>query len=557
MTVQWHNKVGVLLAALLVFSSPQVALADQQNDQGYIARDEGVKGFFDAISSVMKKPVVISKIAARKKISGEFDLSRPPKVLGAVAEQLSLIWYDDGQAIYIYDASEIRNTVIVLRNTSFNVIKSFLKDSGLYDERYPLRSDNRNSTFYVSGPPIYIDLISNAAKFLDQKSDGYDGRENLAVIPLFNTFVEDREYRYRDQKIIIPGISSVVNRIMSNGASPGGSVQVTPRKVVPTASAEDEMLLGSFPEGGANEQAIQQLDSQVRTPPTGNGMSIISDPGSNSLLVRGSAEQVAYIRNLVHSLDIAKRHIELSVWIVDLQKDAFENLGVQWTGNLNVGSNLGISLNGGTSTIDGASFMVTALALSEKKKANIVSRPMLLTQENIPAIFDNSRTFYSKLVGERTAQLESVTYGTLVSVLPRFTESGEIEMMLNVEDGNQYDDTRMTADDLPEVGRTNISTVARVPRGKSLLIGGYTRDEETKVEGKIPFLGDLPWVGSLFRYKRDRTSNMVRVFLIQPREIEAPLSPDAHTLIGEMKDDFSSNRLQNWMVNYLDSQKWR
>nr|WP_279051155.1 type III secretion system outer membrane ring subunit SctC [Cedecea davisae] len=554
MTVQWHHKVGVFLAALLVFSSPHLAFANQLNEQGYIARDEGIKGFFDALSSVMKKPVVISKIAARKKISGEFDVSRPPKVLGAVAEQLSLIWYDDGQAIYIYDSSEIRNSVIVLRNTSFNVVKSFLKDSGLYDERYPLRSDNRNATFYVSGPPIYIDLISNAAKFLDQKSDGYDGRENLAVIPLFNTFVEDREYRYRDEKIIIPGISSVVNRIMSNGASPGGSVQVTPKKKA--AAGEDEMLLGSFPEGGVNEQGVQVLDSQVHTPTTGNGMSIISDPGSNSLLVRGSAEQVAYIRNLVHSLDIAKRHIELSVWIVDLQKEAFDNLGVQWTGNLNLGSNLGVSLNGGASTIDGASFMVTALALSEKKKANIVSRPMLLTQENIPAIFDNSRTFYSKLVGERTAQLESVTYGTLVSVLPRFTERGEIEMMLNVEDGNQFDDTRVTADDLPEVGRTTISTVARVPRGKSLLIGGYTRDEDTKVEGKIPLLGDLPWVGSLFRYKRDRTSNMVRVFLIQPREIEAPLSPDANTLIGEMKEDFSSDRLQNWMVNYLDSQKW-
>lgn len=554
MTVQWHHKVGVFLAALLVFSSPHLAFANQLNEQGYIARDEGIKGFFDALSSVMKKPVVISKIAARKKISGEFDVSRPPKVLGAVAEQLSLIWYDDGQAIYIYDSSEIRNSVIVLRNTSFNVVKSFLKDSGLYDERYPLRSDNRNATFYVSGPPIYIDLISNAAKFLDQKSDGYDGRENLAVIPLFNTFVEDREYRYRDEKIIIPGISSVVNRIMSNGASPGGSVQVTPKKKA--AAGEDEMLLGSFPEGGVNEQGVQVLDSQVHTPTTGNGMSIISDPGSNSLLVRGSAEQVAYIRNLVHSLDIAKRHIELSVWIVDLQKEAFDNLGVQWTGNLNLGSNLGVSLNGGASTIDGASFMVTALALSEKKKANIVSRPMLLTQENIPAIFDNSRTFYSKLVGERTAQLESVTYGTLVSVLPRFTERGEIEMMLNVEDGNQFDDTRVTADDLPEVGRTTISTVARVPRGKSLLIGGYTRDEDTKVEGKIPLLGDLPWVGSLFRYKRDRTSNMVRVFLIQPREIEAPLRPDANTLIGEMKEDFSSDRLQNWMVNYLDSQKW-
>lgn len=42
---------------------------------------------------------------------------------------------------------------------------------------------------------------------------------------------------------------------------------------------------------------------------------------------------------------------------------------------------------------------------------------------------------------------------------------------------------------LPEVGRTNISTIARVPRGKSLLIGGYTRDESSEGEAKIPLLG--------------------------------------------------------------------
>ncbi|MGL5967292.1 MAG: type III secretion system outer membrane ring subunit SctC [Kluyvera sp.] len=553
MTFNKYPNACILIAALMTTIIPNTGMANTSAEQGYVARNEGIKGIFDALSSAMHKPIVISKIAARKKISGEFDMSRPEQVVDAVANQLSLIWYNDNQAIYIYDSSEIRNAVIVLKNTSLNVVVNFLKSSGLYDTRYPIRADNRSQTFYVSGPPIYIDLIGNTAKFLDRKSDGFDGRENLAVIPLFNTFVDDREYTYRSDKITIPGIASVVNRVMSNGDVPGGVVQTSPRK-------EDEpLLLNSFP-GDTNESdagEIRHVDTETKALPTGHGMSIIADPGTNSLLVRGSAEQVSYIRNLVNSLDIPKRHVELSVWIVDLQKEAFNNLGVEWSGSINVGNSFGLSLNGGSSTIDGASFMAAALALSEKNKANIVSRPMILTQENIPAIFDNSRTFYSKLVGERTAQLENVTYGTLVSVLPRFTENGEIEMMLNVEDGNQFDNARTGTDDLPEVGRTKISTVARVPKGKSLLIGGYTRDEESKVEGKIPLLGDIPWLGQLFSYKRDRGSNMVRVFLIQPREIDGPLAPDAHSQIAEMKKDFSRDDLQNWMTNYLDSQKWR
>lgn len=548
-----HSGVCLLIMTLITSILPDVVLANTAVAQGYVARDEGIKGIFDALSSAMKKPVIISKIAARKKISGEFDMARPEQVVDAVATQLSLIWYNDNQAIYIYDSSEMRNAVIVLKNSSLNVVINFLKSSGLYDSRYPIRADNRSQTFYVSGPPIYIDLITNASKFLDQKSDGFDGRENLAVIPLFNTFVDDREYTYRSEKIIIPGIASVVNRVMSSGTMPGGVVQINPRK------ADEALLLKSFP-GDASEsntRDVEHLDTESREQPTGHGMSIIADPGTNSLLVRGSSEQVSYIRNLVNALDIPKRHVELSVWIVDLQQEAFNNLGIEWSGSINVGNSLGLSLNGGSSTIDGASFMAAALALSEKNKANIISRPMILTQENIPAIFDNSRTFYSKLVGERTAQLENVTYGTLVSVLPRFTENGEIEMMLNVEDGNQFDNTRTGTDNLPEVGRTKISTVARVPKGKSLLIGGYTRDEESKVEGKIPLLGDLPWLGHLFSYTRDRGTNMVRVFLIQPREIDGPLAPDAHSLIADMKKDFTGDNLQNWMTNYLDSQKWQ
>ncbi|WP_380178178.1 type III secretion system outer membrane ring subunit SctC [Kalamiella sp. sgz302252] len=532
--------------SLLVYL-PAPAIYAFNTVSGYVANNEGVKGVFDALSSTMSKPVILSKEAARKKITGEFDLSDSQQALQAITRQLGLIWYMDGQAYYIYDASEMRSSIVVLKNTSFEVVKNFLIKSGLYDARYPVRADSKSATFYVSGPPIYVELVLKTAHNLDVKSDGYDGRENIAVIPLNNTFVDDRVYQYRNETITIPGLSTVVNQVI-NGKSRRGTVQPAPA----VAQEGTAPTMPDFP---------QTLDSAKpdRAPQTqtvSNGMSIIGDPGSNSLLVRGSAEQVAYVRDLVAALDKPRRHIELSVWIVDFRKEAFDNLGVQWTGSLNAG-NLGLSLNGGTSTIDGASFMVTALALSEKNQANIVSRPMILTQENIPAIFDNNRTFYARLIGERTAQLQNITYGTSISVIPRFTDNQEIEMMLNVEDGNQSETTRTAEADLPEVGRTNISTIARVPRGKSLLIGGYTRDEESKVEGKIPGLGDLPWVGGLFRYQRDRTNNLVRVFLIQPREIDAPLNPDANELISDMKKDLSSGEVQNWMQNYLDSQKWQ
>nr|WP_235600987.1 MULTISPECIES: type III secretion system outer membrane ring subunit SctC [Yersinia] len=505
----------------------------------------------------MNKPIIISKAVARKKISGEFDLNNPQRLIDNISAQLGLIWYHDGQAIYIYDASEMRNAVVVLRNTSFSAVSNFLRKSGLYDQRYPLRSDSVSSTFYVSGPPIYVELVTNTAKFLDEKNNDLDGRSKVASIPLFNTFVQDRDFKYRDDRIIIPGAASIVQQLL-NGNESGGDVMV-PAPATDTIATDLPPRLDEFPGVSQAKPKLPfaDLTTAIRGRPSASGFQIVANPGTNSLLVKGSAEQVSYVQNIVSVLDLPKRHIELSVWIVDLQKDALEQMGVEWNGGVNVGGKLGISFNGGaSSTVDGATFMASVLALSQKNQANIVSRPMVLTQENIPAIFDNSRTFYTQLIGERSVELQHITYGTSVNVLPRFTDGNEIEMMLNVEDGSQVPVSSDTPNGLPEVGRTNISTIARVPRGKSLLIGGYTRDESTDGEAKVPLLGDIPLIGGLFRYKKSRNSNTVRVFLIQPREIESPLQPDASNLIADMQKNLANPALQDWMRNYVDSQKW-
>jgi len=135
------------------------------------------------------------------------------------------------------------------------------------------------------------------------------------------------------------------------------------------------------------------------------------------------------------------------------------------------------------------------------------------------------------LIAERAVELKNVTYGTLVHVLPRFTKKDEIELSLNIEDGSEIarnDSTEKNT--LPTVGRTTISTVARVPKGKSLLIGGYTRGESGENIAKIPLLGDLPIIGGAFRYRQALNKNTVRLFLIKPREISSALDVDVENL---------------------------
>ena len=524
-----------------------------KNAEGYVANSDTVRTFASALSAEMKKAIVVSNVAAKKRVTGNFSMANPADTLEKICAQLGLIWYYDGQAIYIYDASESRNAVFTMRNTNVDSLKRFLTTSGLYDERYPLRSEMSSQTFYIAGPPVWVDLVLKTANYLDQVAIE-DIKGNISVIPLFNTFAEDRTYSYRDQSITIPGIASVINSL-AKSKLPVSKVQSSSPEI--PNEPRDSISMPSFPDVAANNGGVSADISNIISGENEDyPLTVVANPDNNSLIVKGSPAQISNVKSVVSILDVPKRHVEMSVWIVDLQKSDLEQLGVRWNGSINLGSNIGASFNATdmSSTVDGATFMAAVTALSNRKKANIVSRPMILTQENVPAIFDNSRTFYTKLIGERTTSLEHVTYGTSLNVLPRFASNGEIEMMLSVEDGNQFDTNVNQDGRLPDVGRTSISTIARVPKGKSLLIGGYTRDESSTSTEGIPVLKDIPYLGRIFKFGQNNSSNVVRVFLIQPREIQAPKAKDGTSLIARLRGAGAKEEMVDWMNNFVDNQ---
>jgi type III secretion protein C len=489
------------------------------------AREQSARTFFGELSGPLGKPVIVSKAAAAKRVSGTFDLLTPQRTFERISLQMGLIWYSDGQAIYLYDASEFKSAMMSLQTLTVARLQTFLERSGLHDKRYPLRHDGLR-TFHVSGPPMYVDLVMQAAGMMDnQRSELLLGKQQIGVIQVRNTFVGDRKYELRDDKVTIPGLATVIEELL-RGEKRGVEPMVAQAPV-----QRPQGLMPAFPlEGLASAPGDPDPTAPriiARDVAAGN-IRVVAYPDTNSLLVKGLPEQVRFIENLVSALDTPKRHVELSLWIIDLHKDELNQLGINWQGTVNSGGTFSVSLNAGSATtLDGASFVTQVMALERTNRANVVSRPVILTQENVPAIFDNNRTFYAPLVGERSVDLQHITYGTLVSVLPRFAQADEVEMSLNIEDGNEVENPGQgeRPNALPTVGRTRISTVARVPQGKSLLVGGFTRDDNSEQVGRIPVLGSIPWVGRLFSYRQNRSANTVRVFLIQPKEILDALEP--------------------------------
>lgn len=508
---------------------------------GYVAKNESIQGVFSAAASEAKKPIILSRLAQKKTVTGDFDLSDPLGFLDHISAEIGLAWYDDGQTIYVYDNSELKNAVVVLRATTLPTLVEFLEKTGLYTKRYPIRGEPKNNVFYVAGPPAYIDLVVSASAYLDDLYRNVDlNKQRISVIKLQHTFVNDRKLKVRDQEMVISGIGRVIESILSNDRKE--LVTIDPAHTAPGGSDKDKTAKPS-----ERQQTVNDT-SQIK---------VIAYPDTNSLLVKGTQEQIELIQALVAQLDVPKRHIELSLWVIDINKNDVDQLGIDWYGAINLGGAAQVSVTTTgptlTSTLDGTKFLLQVTALSRKGAAQIVSRPIILTQDNVPATFDNNSTFYTKVTSERAANLESVTFGTLINVLPRYSDEGEsVEMVLDIEDGQNANND---ISGLPLITRTKLSTIARVPKDKSLLIGGYTLDNYSQNKSKIPLLGDIPYIGGLFRSENETVSKSVRLFLIQPRllEFDAGWDPKQftapHTLAPQMPLSDTLRLLRHYPVS--------
>lgn len=527
-----YNSSAELFSNSKKESAPNRTLSSNSDeDNFYVASNNSVQQLFYVLGGALNKPIIVSTEAAKKRVSGNFDLSQPKELLSSMASRTGLIWYDDGSSIYVYDSSEIQSSVVRLAYAPFDRLVAFLQSSGLYDPRFPLRSNGRAGSFYASGPPVYVELISAAAKYIDATyARPGTGETTIRVIKLKNTFVNDRSYTQRDLPVTIPGVATVLNQLLNNSRSGPGingkleRAHITVDNDTQTAlEAMSANQSGSFPPLPAFNSTSNKSPSSMQGQSSPDYINIVAYSDTNSLLVQGSARQVGFVEDLVNAIDIPKQQIQLSLWIIDISKDDVNELGVRWQGAAKV-SNTGITFNTSSMTPENSvHFLADVTALAKKGSAQIVSRPEILTQENTPALFDNNRSFYAKLVGERNSSLEKITSGTMISVLPRFAQrQQEIEMILNIQDGGLASNVGGKSeyiDNLPIVNNTQISTEARVPVGYSLLVGGYSRDQDEHHNIGIPLLKDIPYLGKLFDYSYVSNKKMVRLFLIQPRLI--------------------------------------
>lgn len=84
---------------------------DLAADATFVSRGDGVTLLLQQLAAQMQVSVIVSNKAQKKRVEGSFALRQPRPVLDHVARDLGMVWYNDGQTLYVYDASETRNAV--------------------------------------------------------------------------------------------------------------------------------------------------------------------------------------------------------------------------------------------------------------------------------------------------------------------------------------------------------------------------------------------------------------------------------------------------------------
>ncbi|WP_429547411.1 EscC/YscC/HrcC family type III secretion system outer membrane ring protein [Pseudomonas frederiksbergensis] len=435
-------------------------------------------------------PVIVSPQISESFI-GRLDGHTPEQMLEHLAQLYKLAWHYDGQAIHVYKAQEVGSRLLTPAYLTVQTLITQLQSTGVLDKGYcRVRSVPSSNALEVLGVPACMERVSRLAEGLDQQKFNRErNQEEIGVFVLKYAAAADTHYTYRTQQVVVPGVVSVLKDMAQGRTLPLNENQGEP-------SADD------------------------RSSPT-----FSADPRQNAVLVRDRKLNLPLYADLIARLDNKPSLIEISVAIIDVNSQDLSALGVDWSGGARIGG-VGVSFNSGVegggenfSTVisNTGNFMVRLNALQRKAKARILSRPSVLTLSNMQAVLDRNTTFYTKLVSENVAKLESISAGSLLRVTPRLIgEEGQQEVMLtlNVQDGRQIGPIS-ESEPLPQTLNSEISTQALLKAGQALLLGGFVQDEESEGVRKVPLLGDIPFIGSLFRSTQKVSRQTVRLFLIK------------------------------------------
>ncbi|GHS84363.1 hypothetical protein PAGU2196_51970 [Pseudomonas sp. PAGU 2196] len=322
------------------------------------------------------------------------------------------------------------------------------------------------------------------------------------------------------------------------------------------ASEVVKVLRGLSQEGMAPAQSTGEGESKeppVTAAASGSGIRLEYEEGTNAVVMVGPDSELAAYRAIVEQLDIRRAQVVVEAIIAEVSDSSAQELGVQWlfadekfgAGIVNFGSNgvnianiagaaasedseaLGKLLSattGATAGIGhfggGFNFAMLVNALKGKSGFNLLSTPTLLTLDNAEAsiLVGQEVPFVTGSVTQNNANpyqtIERKEVGVKLRIKPQINVDNSVRLDI-VQEVSSIADSSAASDVI--TNKREIKTKVMVEDNGLVILGGLISDELSTSNQRVPLLGDIPYLGRLFRSDASKNTKQNLMVFIRPR----------------------------------------
>jgi len=323
------------------------------------------------------------------------------------------------------------------------------------------------------------------------------------------------------------------------------------------------------------------------------GGMIQADAATNSLIITAPEPVYRNLRAVIDQLDARRAQVYIEALIVELNSNTSGNLGIQWqvaNNSIFAGTNLAtgqsnsiINLTTGAVAAGATGGLASAIAtqgvqqglnigwihnifgvqglgallqaLSQTADANVLSTPNLITLDNeeakivvgtnIPIQTGSYSNLTSGTASSAFNTYDRVDVGLTLHVKPQITDGGILKLQLYTEDSAIVNGTTNATTNPagPQFTKRSIQSTVLADNGEIIVLGGLMQDNYQVSNSKVPLLGDIPWIGQLFRSEqknRNKTNLMVflRPVIINDRDTAQAVTSNRYDYIQGVQGSY-------------------
>jgi general secretion pathway protein D len=379
-----------------------------------------------------------------------------------------------------------------------------------FTKRPGIIADQRTNTVILRGDPQSRSSLRDIIKRLDMPAE--DGATQVHYL------------RYSKAEEVAEVLRGIVEGRLDPGAGSASSIQ---------SSAGDT--------GGSSNN--QQLNIQVQ-----------AHESTNSVVIYGPAELSREMASIIRQLDIRRAQVLVEAVIAEVSYDRAKELGVQWgigsenggigiinfnrgasgsiinlaaagsafaDGSVTAPPSLGNGLSlGGFGNIGSTQIALLVSALQGDSSSNILSTPSLMTLDNEEAeivVGQNVPFIVGRSIeesGQAFDTIERQDVGIKLRITPQINEGSAVRLEIEQEVSQIAAGATDAADII--TNKRSLKTTVMVDDNQLIVLGGLIDDQLVETRDKVPGLGDIPFLGALFRYDTARTEKRNLMVFLRP-----------------------------------------